>query len=133
MRTDTLSLNPGKAMAQAAHAANMLSEAAHAARIAKCEHSEWLWEAYQEWIADRGFGTTITLAAPFGDQDFDNLERQFDQPAFLPISVADRVVDPTYPVSDGEVTHLVEFTPCFWVFGDATDLAPVLEKYQLHR
>lgn len=51
MRNDLPSMNPGRGMAQAAHASNQFI----------FEHGKD--RRVNQWQADRGFGTTITLAA----------------------------------------------------------------------
>lgn len=98
MRRDMDSLNPGKAMAQAAHAAN--------AAVDFLERHDPM--ALNEWRKEcKTFGTTIVL----GVNSFDELhEVIYDFP------YSGEVLDPTYPINDGQVTHLIPVTTCGWVF-----------------
>jgi hypothetical protein len=139
VRTDTTSLNAGKAMAQVAHAANQLSELALRKEVVAtsntpAESVAWLADAYLEWCGEgddyRGFGTTIVLASADLLNDYDYIideirNRHFNYAAGL-------VIDPSYPILDGRVTHLVEFPTCAWVFGGVAELRPVLESFSLH-
>lgn len=146
VRTDTKSLNPGKGMAQVAHAANQLSEMAlkGAKATANAYSSEDLKDAndqltmlkhgYAEWVGEgedyRGFGTTIVLASETPDQDFEWVRSELvRRQCHAGMGI---VVDPTYPIRDGAVTHLVSFPTCMWVFGRVSDLQPVLGIFDLH-
>lgn len=141
MRTDMPSLNPGKAMAQAAHAGNMLSE--HFRRLTPGDTAQE--QLFAKWLGDRGFGTTIVLCKnrwsdlgrnfdPGDPTTREDLIGLIDQASSIGNVVSGIVHDPTYPVSDGAVTHLVPVDVCAWVFGDANDprLRAVLDQYQLH-
>jgi hypothetical protein len=146
VRTDTKSLNPGKGMAQVAHAANQLSEMAlrgvkatanaYSTEQLKDAHESHakLKHAYEEWAGEgedyRGFGTTIVLASEEPDQDFEWVRSELARRQ-CHVGMG-TVVDPTYPVRDGAVTHLVSFPTCMWVFGRVSDLQPVLETFKLH-
>lgn len=119
MRTDLNSLNPGKAMAQAAHAAN-----AFVLQIESCQNFpnddefEYLIDLYNEWVEQtaQGFGTTVVLAV--------NTEQKLNQLILEAhnFAIADTVYDPTYPIRDGGVTHEVPLTVCGYIFGDANSL-----------
>jgi peptidyl-tRNA hydrolase len=120
MRTDMESMNPGKAMAQAAHAANAFIKNA---RDNGSATDDW------EDSTDQGFGTTITLAV--------NSEvelRQAAHRASLDGFRADVVRDPTYPVRDGKVTHLVPVDTCAYVYTTCRESRPVtaLAGLKLH-
>lgn len=128
MRTDMPSLNPGKAMAQAAHAGNMLSE-----QMIIGDHTSPLDDQYKEWLGDRQFGTTIVLEAPGGQKDLDELLHAVNP--YHTITLMSGVVhDPTYPVTDGAVTHLVPIDTCVWVFGMSDDqhIRAALDRFRLH-
>lgn len=120
MRTDMASMNPGKAMAQAAHAANAF------VRDARDEHyhiADW------ESSTPQGFGTTLTLAV--GSQEA--LEDAVEE-AVADGFHADTIHDPTYPVRDGSVTHYVPVNTCGYVFTRCriTNPVPSLASLELH-
>lgn len=104
MRTDMASMNPGKAAAQAAHAANQFVK--HARSRNNGGLHEW------ERQTGDGFGTTITLAADIGE-----IDEIFVRGHGRYGTMVGKVVDPTYPVRDGAVTHLVSVVTCAYVFG----------------
>lgn len=94
IRTDLPSLTPGKAMAQAAHAANLLT-------------AQWgLNQDVIDWKAEcqNAFGTTITLAV-----DKDTLVRKLKKAQTLEhIPPFGAVYDPTYPfITTTEVAALI--------------------------
>lgn len=97
MRTDLPSLNPGKAMAQAAHAANIVSE--------KFKDRP----NYQEWVGNRGFGTTIVLGATLTEIN------KAVEDTELAGAFSGIVTDPTYPtpIPDEEIAAMLapNFTP----------------------
>lgn len=103
MRQDmTDSLNAGKAMAQAAHAANQFVRDFGNAHTA----------GYYEWMQQgRGFGTTIVL----GVDSEAELRHYLDNAGRLR-HPADIVLDETYPVPDGYVTHLIPVFTCGYIF-----------------
>lgn len=123
MRTDMDSMNAGKAMAQAAHAANMFQTL--------CADETRGLEAYNAWFTQtpHGFGTTITLAVPSEKELFAQIQRAKE--LHLMASV---VHDPTYPVRDGKVMHLIPVNTCGFVFVPDPDLAPrtLLPTLSLH-
>ena len=91
VRNDLPSMNPGRAMAQAAHASNQLV----------FKHGKD--HRVVSWQADRGFGTTICLAA-------DRLTIQTAiSKAIGGGFLADFVYDPTYKYSiDKEVANFID-------------------------
>ena len=118
MRTDMASMNPGKAMAQAAHAANVFTY----------RYTSQGLEGFDQWIGDlnlegfpdedpdsaiqsKGAGTTITLAVSSERALNEIVEAARDDgyPAAL-------YRDITYPVRDGAVTHLLPVITCGYVF-----------------
>lgn len=115
MRTDLASLNPGKAVAQGAHAAHLFVEAMG------CSHPRIAaWEG-----ADRGFGTVVTLGVT--EQELDRVIDHAGAAGFA----ADYVKDPTYPLRDGATTHLIPLTTCGYVFGDTLELFSILGHLEL--
>ena len=104
MRDDLDSLNPGKAIAQGSHATDDFEWA--------CNHEleEPFLEAVKEWREDRTFGRCLCVAAkPHQIEEIVDIAEDSRFPAGT-------VVDPTYPVSDGEVIHALELLTCGWVF-----------------
>lgn len=91
VRNDLPSMNPGRAMAQAAHAANQLV----------FKHGKD--RRVIDWQADRGFGTTICLAA-------DRLTIQTAISKAIQHNLpAEFVYDPTYKYSvDTEVSNFID-------------------------
>lgn len=110
MRTDMASMNAGKAMAQAAHAANAFIHTS-AMQFPEGDHQDYAdISAWQHQTA-QGFGVTLTLAVP--------TEKEMKEAVWAAIEdgfIADTVHDPTYPVRDGEVTHLLPVDTCAYVF-----------------
>ena len=108
MRTDMDSLNPGKAMAQACHAANLARAMAYSN-----ETRHDILEAFMEWECQtpQSFGTTIVLSVE-NEHELDRIVGHACNNAFM----AGIVHDPTYPVSDGTVTHLIPVNTCAFVF-----------------
>ena len=121
MRSDMLSLNPGKAMAQAAHAANQFASVARTIKE----------DGFQDWEnqTDAAFGTTIVLDAGGEEELFTAVEAAQDA-GYL----ADIVLDPTYPVRDGGVTHVLPVVTCGYAFTPCRVTVPVpsLSEMTLH-
>lgn len=105
MRNDIVSMNPGKAMAQAAHAANVFVK----------KHCD-LITVQEDWMAKgRPFGTTIVLAVDAQQLQFaiDKAEREK-----VPCGL---VCDDTYPfVTNKEIASLI---PC-----DKQSAAPIYKE-----
>lgn len=140
MRSDLESLNPGKMVAQGAHAANQfafemnkLVEAnfvdqdnpdaepslSVAQRRAVALFRQW------ETSTPQGFGVTICLDVT-GNQL--PLVVEAAQSMGLPAGVTH---DPSYPLRDGLVTHLIPLDTCGYVFGDKPNLAILLGQFDL--
>jgi peptidyl-tRNA hydrolase len=119
MRTDMASMNPGKAVAQGAHAANMFHEIMARRRVAKNQHDK-TYKDFAKWQGDRMFGTTITLGVT-GDQLLEKVAA-----ARTAGFTSDICRDPTYPLRDGAVTHLIPLDTCGYVFGPKEDLVTIL-------
>ena len=122
MRTDMESMNPGKAMAQAAHAGEVMRYQVNRAG------NDWR-AMYLQWLDQGGkFGTTIVLGA-----SVKRMNKVLDAARQLSHHViVGRVVDPTYPVRDGAVTHQIEVQTCSFVFGGINDAWPLLQDFELH-
>ena len=130
MRTDLDSMNPGKAVAQGVHAGHQFMYNMNAASINPDLHDDIKLEVinmYAQWVnmTEQRFGTTITL-----DVDFDKL--------FL-VSIAANQMgffsgvthDPSYPLKDGDFTHLIPLDTCGFVFGDKKQLEVLLRQFDL--
>lgn len=116
MRSDLDSMNPGKAMAQACHAANqfVFENGANAEVIAWTEQTP------------QGFGTTIVL-----DADDEATMRRYLVTADAEGYRCGITHDPSYPVRDGKVTHLVPLDTCGFIFSPKGQLE-FLRKLSLH-
>ena len=105
MRNDLDSMNPGKAAAQAAHAANQ----------AVLELEDNYPEEYHSWLAFTSggqclnFGTTIVLEGTIEDIIEEYNEEKDDS-----VILQGLTEDPTYPVKDGSVVHEVDIITCAW-------------------
>lgn len=106
MRQDMQSMNPGKAVAQGAHAANQMVFTLDRERET---HMGWL----DEWQGSTpgGFGTTITLDVPGRAL---NAVVEWAKTLGLHAGVTH---DPTYPLKDGDTFHLIPVDTCGFVFG----------------
>jgi hypothetical protein len=124
MRQDLASMNPGKAVAHGAHAANQFDAAM------KSVTNKELLAGYHEWVKSADFfGTTLTLAVN---------EAQLASNVAAASNVGDMVVagtvfDPTYPLRDGEVCHFIPLVTCGFVFGPVGILKPLLADLELMR
>lgn len=135
MRTDTASLNPGKAMAQAVHAGNALeTHCGREIQVGLLEGDpsvEALGDAYYTWKnqTSQGFGTTIVLGGSMSLISMD--VKRLQGLGYL----ADIVHDPSYPIRDGDVTHLIPLDTCAYVFAPDKDdpmIRMILSSYGLH-
>lgn len=122
MRNDMASMNPGKGMAQSSHAYGALKQAIRESIKMQSAYLEWMKQTRQE------FGTTITRAA-----NHETIQTVLDEIKRwnMPV-VAGWVHDPTYPVRDGEVTHLIPVDTCAFVFGEEEDCDHVCGYLMLH-
>jgi len=123
MRTDLDSLNPGKAMAQASHAFGALRHSILSKPLRQKDYAAWQAQTPQ------GFGTTVVLGGKEGgiQRELDRIHRDK-----VPL-VAGWVHDPTYPVKDGDVTHLVPLNTCAFVFGTRDHCINVRLLFNLHK
>lgn len=132
MRTDMKSMNAGKAMAQAAHAANMAQNSGTAIPDDK------IGKAWKAWAGSRGFGTTVVLDGGSEEDILDSLE-QIGEDTSDVVLFYGTVVDPTYPLQDGFVTHQIPVITCGFFFVDRSaielesEVFSVITKSKLHR
>lgn len=127
MRTDLASMNPGKGMAQACHAANFFAFRAFNSQY------ESVKELYNEWCTStpQSFGTTIVLDAGNIVAIHEILEKIRLVDKTVPTGI---VFDPTYPLVDGSTVHLLPIETCAFVFIDKnnTDVKFLLDTLKLH-
>lgn len=138
MRRDLYDMNPGKGMAQAAHAANDFQTNMTGNMVIKNtlkdDYPDWakkVEEQYAEWVEDRNFGTTIVLEATL--EQIKDIEYKAKIRG-VPVGI---VTDPTYPYRNyyGEVFTAKEVT-CGWLFferGTVPDIDSLLDELKLHR
>jgi len=138
MRTDLESMNPGKAVAQGAHAANQFTHEADALkhsediyipvlfdqRGSNVERQIGMYEYWKTRTGD-GFGTTICLGV-----NEDQLKRVVDAGRAAGM-LANITHDPTYPLRDGDVTHFLPLDTCGYIFGDKGELQILLGQFNL--
>ena len=121
MRTDLASMNPGKAVAQGAHAANACVAAARTSDDKKLRDDLAAWEAQTE----QSFGVTISLGT-----DEQRMRAAVKMARALGMH-AQVCHDPTYPLIDGQVCHLIPLDTCAYVFARKTDAEIVLNTFDL--
>jgi hypothetical protein len=128
MRTDLESMNPGKAIAQGSHAANM------AVGYVRKWNNSLQMKLLAEWEAstDDLFGTVLVLDGGTMDNINDLIsEISVKDGAFDTVSGI--VFDPTYPIRDGKACHHIPLTTCAWVFTRVGSTAQkILSKLDLH-
>ncbi len=124
MRTDLASLNPGKAMAQAHHNYGALK------RAARTRNDKELLQQYLQWqkISDQDFGTVITLG---GNEEEINDALAYADRINAPV-LSGWVWDDTYPLRDGDVTHLIRLNTNAFVFGTKLRCEDIVGRFELH-
>lgn len=106
IRNDLQSMNPGKAVAHGAHAANQFA-------FEMNQVKEWMFSAFLDWQGQaRGFGTTITLHA-----SLDEIANAVANAQAIGLP-ADLTRDPSYPyIVTAEIANLLkhpdEFPPIY--------------------
>lgn len=132
MRTDMASMNAGKAMAQASHASNAFVKEITKQNEISMEIE--LTNLFETWKTetDQGFGTAIVLGLSMKE-----IDELFDDLSFLDYKLSTNfkniVIDPSYPIRDGDVTHHINIPTCAYVFCDMySDVGQLLKKYNLH-
>lgn len=131
MRTDLESMNPGKAVAQGAHAANQFVHDIENIRSAMNGSTKGnrvrSIQMYDYWATRTGdgFGTTICLGV-----NEDQLERvvMAGQTSGM---IANITHDPSYPLRDGDITHFLPLNTCGYIFGDKDELKILLGQFNL--
>ena len=123
VRSDLKSMNPGKAAAQACHAANLMVTQANAAQFTM----PIAFENLKTWQhCDKSFGTTlIKIGNP------DKIAAAVDEAAKTDIVLTGEVLDPTYPVPDGGYLHLIPLKTCAYFFGLRPDVGKFTDRFAL--
>lgn len=125
MRNDLDSMTAGKACAQSAHAANAVKHHVMTKVKDKTTVEEFsFWESH----TTQGFGTTIVLGV--SEQEMRDcveiLSKSF---------IAGIVHDPSYPVKDGKIMHLIPVDTCGYVYTSDRDhmlIKMILGKLNLY-
>jgi len=136
-RSDLASMNAGKLAAQCCHAANDFTATMDRLNSIQeindsDEHVDTLYQ-YNEWLNEseaRTFGTTIILDG-IDEKTILNLNERF---LFFQKN-SGIIVDDTYPVRDGQVTHLIPLITCMWVFAEDrndTIFTSALDSFNLY-
>lgn len=118
MRRDLWDMNPGKGMAQAAHA-----QADFDAYVPTRLNTEAFRNAYMKWTDDRNFGVTLALSA--------TLEQMHE--IRTRTAHSDFTIDPSYPYRNwyGELFVREEVT-CMWVFVYEENESEYMKAFALH-
>ena len=121
MRRDLWDMNPGKAMAQAAHAQSNFD--AHLFPMSIPDAYEFQ-AAVKAWREDRSFGTTLVLHEPL------SVMNQIHER----MSHSGMTVDPTYPYRNhyGELFVSNEVT-CMWAFVYTKEELEYMQQWRLHQ
>jgi len=119
MREDLWDMNPGKGMAQAAHAQADFDTYAENRYTDDAFRS-----AHLQWCEDRNFGVTLVLTAPKSEW----------MQISLGVEHCGYVNDPTYPYRNyyGKVFTSSEDT-CMWVFATTEQEVEHMQQYNLHK
>jgi len=138
MRNDLASMNPGKAMAQAAHASNdfvsvytaimtqPLESYPEEKRASTAIEQLKMEIALGQWTNQATtFGTVLTLAV-----NEKEMRQTIDIASTISRIFSGIVHDPTYPLVDGETVHYIPLDTCAYVFGDKND--PIMELLLSH-
>lgn len=131
MRSDLTSLNAGKAMAQASHAANAMVHLIKHGGLVPSKHIKNLLTKWENSTA-QGFGTCLVLDCHNEHvilQTIDKLNQASKE------VITDIINDPTYPVRDGDLTHYISLNTCGYAFFDKDDeqLSKILENFKLYK
>ena len=120
MREDLWDMNPGKGMAQAAHAQAEFDDYCHPDTTSDND----FWEAVANWKEDRASGVTYVLSAVQGEW--------YD--ISLGVKHYGYVEDPTYPYRNyyKQVFTRKEQT-CMWVFATTDEEIEHMKRWRLHQ
>jgi peptidyl-tRNA hydrolase len=119
MRSDLDSLNPGKMVAQGAHAANQF--------VAMLSQDHFLYPLYEQWRSSTPHGFGVTLCLDVSGEELPLVVEAARRAGFA----AGVTHDPSYPLRDGGVTHTFPLDTCGYVFGNKPDLHILLGQFDL--
>jgi hypothetical protein len=121
MREDLWDMNPGKGMAQAAHAQADFD--AYQSSLVNQDGDEF-WQAMSAWREDREFGVTLVLTAPKSEW----------MQISLGVEHCGYVNDPTYPYRNyyGKLFTSSEDT-CMWVFATTEQEVEHMNQWPLQK
>ena len=119
MRSDLDSLNPGKMVAQGAHAANQF--------VAKLSKDHSIYPLYEQWRTSTPDGFGVTLCLDVTGEELPLVVNAAQSCGFA----AGVTHDPSYPLRDGGVTHSLPLDTCGYVFGNKPDLGILLGQFDL--
>jgi len=140
MRSDLDSLNPGKMVAQGAHAANQFGydmdglEAQHlvdkdnpdtASELTPVQRD--LVRMFGQWQTSTPQGFGVTLCLDVTGEELPLVVEAAKRAGFA----AGVTHDPSYPLRDGGVTHSLPLDTCGYVFGNKPDLGILLGQFDL--
>lgn len=112
IRDDMDSMSRGKAAAQASHAANDFELA-----LANMTNPyPWVEKAVSKWREDRTFGRALVMGANLIQMSNMISADEYARDHIVPQYLFGHIIDPTYPVKDGYITHLVPVMTAAWVF-----------------
>lgn len=131
MNCDLEDMNPGKGMAQAAHAASLFAaRVKHMQAFPRNAHDVRVVQQYNEWMDDYGFGTKVVLEATADEvRHYVGTAESIGLESCL-------VIDPSYPKlvgydAFGPVIEKVVQMTCGYVFSPTGHL-PLLQDLELH-
>jgi hypothetical protein len=124
MREDIPDMNPGKGMAQAAHAQADFDSAVELECGPAYLQDDKLWSNVCSWKEDRNFGVTLVVSATLANIDAITNAVRF----------SGKTVDPTYPWRNyyGKMFTSEEVT-CAWAFVQDEVEAEYMRKFDLHK
>ncbi len=129
VRTDMESMSRGRIAAQCVHAGNQMVCHINGLQRDKISSGEVMKYALylQEWEAQTGYGFGTCYVMDVDEEKLSNVIEEANSKGFL----SGTVRDPTYPVKDGEVIHLVSVITCGYIFGKKDDIKKLLIKHEI--
>ena len=139
MRSDLDSLNPGKMVAQGAHAANQAAFEMRKLRervnhpnsggATKTVANDRLLDMFEQWETSTPQGFGVTLCLDVTGEELPLVVEAAKSSGFA----AGVTHDPSYPLRDGGVTHSLPLDTCGYVFGNKPDLGILLGQFDLFK
>lgn len=134
MRSDMASMNPGKGMAQSNHAGSAFAdymEKNYSLDVSIATDAVPFFNMYESWKhqTEQGFGT---VSVRDGMDEYTLVDEvSVAQGYGVP---AQTIVDPSYPIKDGDMIHHIEIITCAFIFVDLeSDYGKdICQRYPLH-